>query len=155
MVPVPRGEFPEERRAELGRALQRPVVDVDQPESGAVTGGPLEIVHRAPVEIPFDGYPVGGRPLQLREIAAEEHDAVAVVDGAVRGRLVRRAAAVLGDVDLAKDMPYTADTDRTLRWLAALRPQPIALMHGSTFRGDGERALLDLATVIRETLGTD
>jgi len=27
-------------------------------------------------------------------------------------------------------------------------------MHGSTFRGDGERALHDLAAVIRETLGT-
>jgi hypothetical protein len=55
---------------------------------------------------------------------------------------------------MAKDMPYTPDTDATLRRLAALRPQTIALMHGSTFRGDGERALLDLATLIRETLGT-
>jgi len=55
---------------------------------------------------------------------------------------------------MAKDMPYTSDTDPTLRRLAALRPRTIALMHGSTFCGDGERALLDLATVIRETLGT-
>jgi hypothetical protein len=50
-------------------------------------------------------------------------------------------------------MPYTAYTDRTLRRLASLKPRTLAVMHGSTFRGDGERAMLDLAGVIRETIG--
>jgi hypothetical protein len=36
--------------------------------------------------------------------------------------------------------------------LAALRPKTLALMHGSTFVGDGERALLDLAAAMREVL---
>ena len=54
---------------------------------------------------------------------------------------------------LAKDMPYTSYTDGTLRRLAALRPQTLALMHGSTFKGDGGRAILELAGVIKETLG--
>jgi hypothetical protein len=27
-------------------------------------------------------------------------------------------------------------------------------MHGSTFRGDGEQAVLDLAAMIKQTLGT-
>ncbi len=65
-----------------------------------------------------------------------------------------REAIVKGQAGpMAKDMPYTPYTDGTLRRLAALTPRTIALMHGSTFRGDGERALLDLAAVIRETLG--
>lgn len=54
---------------------------------------------------------------------------------------------------MAKDMPYTPYTDSTLRRLAALRPRTLALMHGSAFRGDGEKAILDLAMVINETLG--
>ncbi|MDQ2936272.1 MAG: MBL fold metallo-hydrolase [Acidobacteriota bacterium] len=54
---------------------------------------------------------------------------------------------------LAKDMPYTPYTDSTLRRLAALEPQTLALMHGTSYRGDGRRAILDLATVINETLG--
>ena len=54
---------------------------------------------------------------------------------------------------MANDMPYTPYTDSTLRRLAALRPRTLALMHGSTFRGDGEKAILDLATVIKQTLG--
>ncbi len=54
---------------------------------------------------------------------------------------------------LAKDMPYTPYTDSTLRRLAALEPQTLALMHGTSYRGDGRRAILDLATIINETLG--
>lgn len=54
---------------------------------------------------------------------------------------------------LAKDMPYTPYTDRTLERLADLEPQTLALMHGTSFRGDGRSAILDLASVIKETLG--
>src|SRR6187549_84617 len=46
---------------------------------------------------------------------------------------------------MAKDMPYTSYTESTLRRLAALKPRTLATMHGSAFRGDGERAMLDLA----------
>jgi flavorubredoxin len=54
---------------------------------------------------------------------------------------------------LAKDMPYTPYTDATLQRLADLKPQTLATMHGSSFTGDGERALRELARVIREVLG--
>jgi len=54
---------------------------------------------------------------------------------------------------LANDMPYTPYTEATLLRLAALKPQTLALMHGSAFKGDGEAAILNLAKVIRETLG--
>ena len=54
---------------------------------------------------------------------------------------------------MAHDMPYTPRTESTLRRLAALRPQSLGLMHGSAFNGDGEKALLDLALIIKRTLG--
>lgn len=54
---------------------------------------------------------------------------------------------------LAHDMPYTPYTDATFRRLADLEPRTLALMHGSTYRGDGRSAILDLAGVIKEKLG--
>src|SRR5690349_1316400 len=53
---------------------------------------------------------------------------------------------------MAHDMPYTPRTDALLRKVAALKPQTLGLMHGSTFKGDGEKALLELAGVIKRTL---
>ncbi len=54
---------------------------------------------------------------------------------------------------LAKDMPYTPYTDSTLQRLAALEPQTLAVMHGSSYRGDGREAIISLAEVIREAIG--
>jgi flavorubredoxin len=54
----------------------------------------------------------------------------------------------------ANAYPYTPQTGPTLQRLAALKPKIIALMHGSSLEGDGERELNDLATVMREVLGT-
>lgn len=56
---------------------------------------------------------------------------------------------------LAKDMAYTPYTDQTLERLAELQPGTLALMHGSTFRGDGRSAILDLVGVIKETHGRE
>jgi flavorubredoxin len=53
---------------------------------------------------------------------------------------------------MAKDMPYTPYTDSTLHRLAALKPSSLAVMHGSSFRGDGGKAILDLAAVIKDLL---
>ncbi len=54
---------------------------------------------------------------------------------------------------LAQAYPYTPETDETLRRLAALAPRTLAIMHGSTFVGDGGQALEDLAVAMREVLG--
>ena len=54
---------------------------------------------------------------------------------------------------LARDLPYTPYTDRTLQRLADLAPKTMAVMHGSSFKGDGRTAIKDLAGVIRETHG--
>jgi len=51
---------------------------------------------------------------------------------------------------LANYLPYTPHTGPTLLRLAALAPRTLATMHGSVFRGDGGRALRDLARVIEE-----
>ena len=53
---------------------------------------------------------------------------------------------------LANYMPYTTQTDRILQRIAALKPRTLATMHGSTFVGDGERAIGDLANVMKEVL---
>jgi hypothetical protein len=43
-------------------------------------------------------------------------------------------------------------TDTTLQMLAGLRPKLLAIMHGSSYRGDGARAL-QLAAMYASTLG--
>lgn len=54
---------------------------------------------------------------------------------------------------MSKDIPYTPYTDSTLQRLAALEPSAFAVMHGSSFRGNGREALLELAAVMKKLLG--
>jgi hypothetical protein len=54
---------------------------------------------------------------------------------------------------LAYYMPYTPHTEGQVRQLASLKPLVCAPMHGSAFIGDGERALLDMGSVMKELLG--
>jgi len=46
---------------------------------------------------------------------------------------------------LAEYAPYTHYTEANFRKLADLSPTTLAIMHGSSFKGDGRQALLDLA----------
>jgi flavorubredoxin len=55
---------------------------------------------------------------------------------------------------LANDLPYSRATDRTLARLAGLAPRTLAVMHGSSYRGDGGAALRGLATVLSAELGS-
>jgi len=54
---------------------------------------------------------------------------------------------------LANYVPFTPNTEVILHGLASLKPRLLATMHGSSFAGDGHRALRDLAVVMREVLG--
>lgn len=54
---------------------------------------------------------------------------------------------------LAHDMPYTPYTDQALQRLADLSPRTLAVMHGSSFRGDGGNQVRELAVVIKDLLG--
>jgi flavorubredoxin len=53
----------------------------------------------------------------------------------------------------ANYVPYTHHTGRILQELAAWRPRTLAAMHGSSYSGDGARALRELAVVMKEVLG--
>lgn len=53
---------------------------------------------------------------------------------------------------LANYLPYTRQTESNLQKLIALEPKTIAAMHGSSYFGDGKRALEDLGDVMRELL---
>lgn len=53
----------------------------------------------------------------------------------------------------ANYVPYTHHTGRVLETLAEYEPKTLAVMHGSTYFGDGAQALRDLAIVMRDVLG--
>ena len=70
--------------------------------------------------------------------------------------VVERTRKVLIDYQmgpLANSVAYTPQTQQILQGLAGLKPRTLALMHGSTFVGDGARALCDLDIVLRELFG--
>lgn len=52
-------------------------------------------------------------------------------------------------------IPYTHHTGTILKDLASHRPRTLAVMHGSSYSGDGEQALADLSEIMREVLGPD
>jgi flavorubredoxin len=54
---------------------------------------------------------------------------------------------------LADYVPYTPLTSRNLAKLAALAPKTLAIMHGSSFTGDGAKALADLDRAYRDVFG--
>jgi flavorubredoxin len=62
----------------------------------------------------------------------------------------RRAMKQLEQGPLAGYMPYTRQTEGALRALAELKPQTLAVMHGSSFSGQSDRLLRDLGAVIKE-----
>jgi flavorubredoxin len=63
----------------------------------------------------------------------------------------RQAMQQMQKGPLAGYLPYTRHTEGVLRSLAGLKPQTLAVMHGSSFSGPADRLLLDLAGVIQET----
>ena len=63
----------------------------------------------------------------------------------------RKAMKQMQQGPLAGYMPYTRQTDGVLRSLAGLKPEALAVMHGSSYRGNCAGLLTDLAGVIRES----
>jgi hypothetical protein len=62
----------------------------------------------------------------------------------------RAAMARLAQGPLAGYMPYTSQTAGVLQSLADLKPDRLAVMHGSSYAGACDRSLRDLAGVIQE-----
>jgi flavorubredoxin len=86
------------------------------------------------------------------DLLGHNGDTAPVTDSDVVGRFRETTSGFQGG-PLANYMPYTSHTERQIRELASLKPRACATMHGSTFVGNGERALLDMATVMKELLG--
>jgi hypothetical protein len=63
----------------------------------------------------------------------------------------RKAMQQLEQGPLAGYMPYTRQTEGVLRSLADLKPETLAVMHGSSYGGKCDSLLIDLAGVIKET----
>lgn len=70
----------------------------------------------------------------------------------VVGRSIEALKEYQGGI-LADYAPYTPNTAALFGKLAALSPQRLAIMHGSSFEGDGATALTDLAAGFEEVLG--
>ncbi len=63
----------------------------------------------------------------------------------------RKAMQQMQQGPLAGYMPYTRQTEGVLRSLAGLQPETLAVMHGSSYTGQGSRLLTDLAGVVKES----
>ena len=62
----------------------------------------------------------------------------------------RKAMEQLQQGPLAGYMPYTRQTEGVLRTLANLKPETLAVMHGSSYIGPADRLLVDLAGALKE-----
>lgn len=63
----------------------------------------------------------------------------------------RQAMQQMQQGPLADYMPYTSRTEGVLRGLAALEPETLAVMHGSSYIGKSGPLLTDLAGVIKDS----
>lgn len=63
----------------------------------------------------------------------------------------RKAMQQIQQGVLADYMPYASQTEGVLRGLAALKPETLAIMHGSSYIGPSDKLLTDLAGVIKES----
>ena len=74
-----------------------------------------------------------------------------VTEGDIVGRW-RHALATYQETPLMDYLPYNHNTAKQLAKLAALEPRMLAAMHGSTFVGDGAKALMAGNEVLRDVL---
>lgn len=92
------------------------------------------------------------RTLLCSDLFTHEGDVEPVTESDVVER-AKRALLEGQKGPFANAYPYTPLTEPILHGLADLHPKQLALMHGSTFVGNGEQALRDLALAMREVLG--
>jgi flavorubredoxin len=94
------------------------------------------------------------RTLLCSDLFHQTGDVEPCTEADVIGR-ARHAMQTMQASPLADYMPWTPKTESRIKELAALAPRTCATMHGSAFRGDGARALLDLGVAMKEILGRE
>jgi len=92
------------------------------------------------------------RTLLCSDLLGHSGEVDPVTESDIVGRFRETTGAFQGG-PLANYMPFTPHTEAQVRELASLKPQVCAPMHGSVFVGNGEQALLDMASVMKELLG--
>lgn len=92
--------------------------------------------------------------LLCSDLFTHNGDVEPVTSSDILGR-VRESFAAFQAGPLADYTPYTRNTGHILRSLASLKPKLIATMHGSSYSGNGEQALLDLDVVMKDALDCD
>lgn len=93
------------------------------------------------------------RVLFCGDLFTHNGDVAALTESDVLGR-ARDSLAAFQAGPLMDYMPYTPNTGPLLEGLAALQARTLAIMHGSSFRGDCARALRGLDGVMKEMLGS-
>jgi len=92
------------------------------------------------------------RTLLCSDLFHQVGDVEPLTTSDVVGRSVEAMKAYQAGV-LAEYAPYTHYTGQLFEKLAALKPKRLAIMHGSSFEGDGARALSDLAAGFKKVFG--
>jgi flavorubredoxin len=72
--------------------------------------------------------------------------------------ILERSRKTIGEYQagpLMNYVPYMTNTKRFLGELADLKPKTLAIMHGSSFTGNGERILRNFDSVLKEVLGQE
>ena len=86
------------------------------------------------------------------DILHQNGDVAALTSDSVMDR-VRQSMLEMQSSPLADYLPYTPNTQGTIERIAALKPSTVASMHGSIYQGDGEKAIMEYAEVLKEVFG--
>jgi flavorubredoxin len=127
------------------------------PDGGTFTTGKLKFRYCQTPHLPH-GWDAGvlfeetGKTLLCSDLFHQAGDVEPLTTADVVGRS-REAMKEYQKGILAEYMPYTPLTAQNLKKLADLKPQTLAIMHGSSFSGDCAKALDDYDTVLREVFG--
>lgn len=97
-------------------------------------------------------YDVSTGVLFSSDIMHQNGDVAPLTSDSVTDR-VRQSMLEMQASPLAHYLPYTPRTEATLKRVASLKPTTVASMHGSIYTGDGERAILEYAGVLKEVFG--
>ena len=94
------------------------------------------------------------RTLFCSDLCHQEFDVEPVISSDIIGRC-RQVLTAYQQSPFANYVPYTPQTGRQLEAVAQLDPKTLAIMHGSSFRGNGAQVIRDLAGVFKEVLSPE
>ncbi|HWR15289.1 MAG TPA: MBL fold metallo-hydrolase [Terriglobales bacterium] len=94
------------------------------------------------------------RTLFCSDLFHQEGDVEPMTTSDIIGRC-RQVLTAYQKSPLANYIPYTPVTGRLMEGVANLNPRTLAIMHGSSFSGNGAQAVRDLSALFKEVLGTE